>query len=141
VQVIFTFRQKQAERKVQYEKTVLKWLSLKEVEQEIEQMFYPFFIEKSTKWPIVTELCFELALESYLLGASFSRLGYYGMPFIEVKERSIYKEALLMEDLYDYLMFLQPSANAALYENCREFISDYFEKGYRNGKKKYKLKI
>lgn len=141
VSVILSFRQKQAEKKVHFEKTILKWLPVKEIEKEIEQNFYIFFIEKQTKWPIVVELCFEIAIESYLLGASFSRLGYYGMPFIEIKERSIYKEALLIEDLYDYLMFLQPSGNSVLYEICREFVSGYFDKGYQNGKKRYKLKM
>lgn len=54
----------------------------------------------------VEEACYDVALEAYLLGAKFSKFGYYGEDIDEVKKRCYKEEKHLIDTLFNFFTLL-----------------------------------
>ena len=76
----------------------LRELSLKTLRSNIRDAFQMQELHRQYE-----DYCIELGIESYLLGARYSKFGYYGESFFDVKYRALEEEQQLTETLFQFL--------------------------------------
>ena len=104
--VITTFKDKQREKQIKYERSVLKDLSINKLKERVKQYFGSSRIASSFVMNTgIEEACYDVALEAYLLGAKFSKFGYFGEGIEEVKDRCYFEEKHLIDTLYNFLLY------------------------------------
>jgi hypothetical protein len=74
--VITSFKEKKREKEIKYERKMLRELSLNTLRAKVQQYFFPFYKGGRMFPSAIEEGCIDMAIEAYLLGASYSRLGY-----------------------------------------------------------------
>ncbi|GAA3317639.1 hypothetical protein GCM10020331_017180 [Ectobacillus funiculus] len=79
-------------KQLKYERRLLREISLASLRSDIKQYFFYEYTKTSQFTRHCEEYCIELAVESYLLGARYSKFGYYGEPLPQVRNRSIFEE-------------------------------------------------
>lgn len=93
----------------------------------------------------IEEACYDVAIEAYLLGAHFSRFGYYGESAEEVRNRCKKEEKHLMDTLYNFLLYLGKGFEAvyseSLYYTCEQYVLSWWLEGFETGKRRHKLKL
>lgn len=96
--VIVSLQEKQKEKQLKYERKMLRELSLKTLRSNIRDAFQMQELHRQYE-----DYCIELGIESYLLGARYSKFGYYGESFFDVKYRALEEEQQLTETLFQFL--------------------------------------
>ncbi|WP_110113924.1 DUF2521 family protein [Bacillus sp. CGMCC 1.16541] len=144
--VIMSLKEKRLEKQMVYERKMLRELSVDTLRDRIETYFEPLFIRKDYITSSIEEGCMDIAIESYLLGARFSRFGYYGEPENDVKVRCALEEKMLIDALYDYLNFWSPLGEEDLYQEsiyyiCEQYVHDCWTDGFQKGEKRYRLRL
>ncbi|MGH1145505.1 DUF2521 family protein [Bacillus pseudomycoides] len=139
--VIVSLQEKQKEKQLKYERKMLRELSLKTLRSNIRDAFD--MKELHTQYE---DYCIELGIESYLLGARYSKFGYYGESFFDVKYRALEEEQQLTEMLFQFLTSMtmreiESNDKELLYESCEQFISSWWREGYEKGERRYRLKL
>jgi hypothetical protein len=143
--VITTLKDKRREKQLKYERRLLREISLASLRSDIKQYFYEY-TKTSQFTRHCEEYCIELAVESYLLGARYSKFGYYGEPLPQVRNRSIFEEKSLAEMLFHFLSTvplaeLPKEYRQKLHEVCESFISSWWKEGYEKGERRYRLRL
>lgn len=142
--VITTFVEKQREKRWKFERKVLKELSLKELRNHVREHFTPLFSFEHITYPYIMDPCIDTAIDAYLVGAEYSRFGYYGEEKIVVYERC-YDELHemvhylygLLEPWYRYGEVSLDSLSVAV----SAFIEYWWERGFLEGQKRYRLRL
>lgn len=144
--VVTTFYEKRREKQIKYEKSVLKELSIKALKEKVIQFFgnsrftTNLFIQSG-----VEEACYDLAIEAYLLGAHYSRFGYFGESPEEVKRRCQDDINHLIDTLYNFLLYwgngLEDVYNESLRYRCEQYVHSWWLEGFENGKRRHKLRL
>ncbi|MDM5152968.1 DUF2521 family protein [Bacillus sp. DX1.1] len=139
--VIVSLQEKQKEKQLKYERKMLRELSLKTLRSNIQDAFCMKELHRQYE-----DYCIELGIESYLLGARYSKFGYYGESFFDVKYRSLEEEQQLTEMLFHFLTSatlqdIESNEEEILYESCQRFISSWWREGYEKGERRYRLKL
>jgi hypothetical protein len=142
--VITCFQERQQKKKVSFERKILSEISLKGIKSEINNLFEPYFHYSLLSREESIEACIDIAIESYLQGAEFSKFSYYGEPKEKIKTRSDYYEKLLVGSLYEFWQFWS-SENDMMMESlhmcCDVFVSHWWNEGFRNGEKRYRMRL
>jgi len=91
----------------------------------------------------VENACVDLAIDAYLLGAEFSRFGYYGESEVSVRRRCKDEFENQVNHLYDQLSgwFVKNSIDDNYLNLCDEFILFWWENGFQEGGKRYRMKL
>lgn len=144
--VITTFKDKQREKQIKYERSVLGDLSLNLLKERVKHYFGSTRISSIMIMNSgIEEACYDLALEGYLLGAKFSKFGYYGESFEEVKERCFDEERHLIDTLYNFLLYWggeeEGTLSESLYYQCEQYVSVWWRDGYEKGERRHKLRL
>lgn len=144
--VISTLQEKRREKQIKYERTLLRELSISKVKQSIEGVFSSSQASKFISVHSGIEgACFEVAIESFLLGAKYSRFGYYGEPIEMVRERCKEEEHHLADTLFHFFLFCV-KGEEDLFEQefdqcCERFIRYWWLEGYKKGEIRHKLRL
>jgi hypothetical protein len=146
VNVITTFKDKQREKQMKYERSVLRDLSINKLKERVKQFFgssrmsASFIMNKG-----VEEACYDVALEGYLLGAKFSKFGYYGESAEDVRKRCYTEEKHLIDILYNFLLYWcngeEVTASESLYYMCEQYIHVWWNEGFEKGERRHKLRL
>ncbi|HET7578394.1 MAG TPA: DUF2521 family protein [Bacillales bacterium] len=142
--VITSFSEKQRFKQLEFERKVLRDLTFSDIEKEAESYFSPFIKTAIGYQTPLEEVCIDYAVESYLLGASYSRFGYYGESLDEVRERSRAGEKKLVDDLYDYWCYWSYADDLMLesiYVASETYVGEWWRRGFENGQKRYRLRL
>lgn len=144
--VITTFTEKKREKQIKYEKSVLREISIKALKEKVQQYFGASrFVSGLLMNSGVEEACYDVAIEAYLLGAHFSRFGFYGESVEEVRFRSRHEERHLVDTLYHFLLYWgqgeEGAASEALYYLCEEYVLYWWTEGFGNGERRHKLRL
>lgn len=144
--VITTLKERRYEKQLRFERKVLRELSLEGLKVSVGEFFYPFFYCDSSYMTAIEEGSIDMALEAYLLGASYSRLGHYGEPIEHVRQRSREEEKYLVDALFDYLQYWELAAGndfkmESLHLASEQFIDHWWSKGFKNGEIRYKMRL
>ncbi|EIT84018.1 hypothetical protein A374_17214 [Fictibacillus macauensis ZFHKF-1] len=142
--VITNFREKQRSKKMDYERKVLRDLSLGQLRKEFQQIFRPFFEYSLLYQQEIEDACIDIAIDAYLLGAAYSRFAYHGETLNDIRNRSSVQENELVESLFDYWQFwcwgTEPMMES-LQQCCQFYVERWWQEGYRNGEKRYKMRL
>lgn len=141
--VITTFHERQREKRWKFERVVLRKLSLPTVQRSIRQYFQPVLSFEVFTHPYLTDQCLDIAVEAYLLGAEYSRFGYFGEKMESVLARCNCELTSLYEQLEGYfLLWLNDDNDRSTYEVIvGQFIYHWWQKGYEEGSKRYRLRL
>ncbi|KKI90699.1 hypothetical protein WQ54_19010 [Bacillus sp. SA1-12] len=141
---IISLKQKRHQKELKYEKKMLRELSLSEIKSGIEACFGSF--AGKVKRSIIEDGCIDFAIEAFLLGAKYSRFGYYGESMQSANRRCQSEERQLIDDLFDYFtnwgkMNEKDISFDEIYFACEYFIQSWWKQGFIKGEKRYKLRL
>lgn len=144
--VITTFKEKRRDKQIKYERSVLKELSVKTLKERVQQYFGSSNIASSFIMNTgIEEACYDVALEAYLLGAKFSKFGYYGESLEEARKRCYREEKHLIDTLYNFLLYWGSGSEGAmsesLYYSCEAYIDVWWREGFEKGQRRHKLRL
>ncbi|QPA31093.1 YbaK family protein [Thermaerobacillus caldiproteolyticus] len=143
--VITSFKEKKREKQITYERKMLRELSLEKLKKHVHECFDSFYRTYRVFPSVIEDGCVDIAIEAYLLGASYSRFGYYGEPMEMVRRRSEREEKYLIDTLFDFLCFWgnidDVFVGESLYYMCEHYISHWWIEGFEKGKKRRRLKL
>ena len=144
--LITTFKEKRREKQIKYERSVLKDLSIKMLKERVQQYFGSTRIASSFIMNSgVEEACYDVALEAYLLGAKFSKFGYYGEEFDAVRMRCFNEEKHLIDTLYNFLLYWgngeEGGMSESLYYSCEQYVQVWWREGFEKGRRRHKLRL
>lgn len=143
--VITTFREKKREKQIKYERSVLKELSIHTLKERVQQYFGSTRIAQSFIMNSgIEEACYDVALEAFLLGAKYSRFGFYGENLEKVRMRCYQEERHLVDTLFNFLLFWggdEGIMSESLYYLCEQYIYVWWKEGYDKGQRRHKLRL
>lgn len=144
--VITTFKEKRRDKQIKYERSVLKELSVKTLKARVQQYFGSSNIASSFIMNSgIEEACYDVALEAYLLGAKFSKFGYYGESLEEARNRCFREEKHLIDTLYNFLLYWGNGSEGimseSLYYSCEGYIDVWWREGFDKGQRRHKLRL
>lgn len=142
--VITCFQERQQKKKISFERKILSEISLNGIKTEVNNLFDPYFQYSILTREELIEACIDIAIESYLQGAEYSKFSYYGEPLEKIKTRSDYYEKLLIGSLYEFWQFWSSENDLmmeSLHMTCEVFVSFWWNEGFRNGEKRYRMRL
>ncbi len=141
--VITTFEDRRRKKQWEFERKVLRKLSLSTIRGYIHTHFPSVFDQKKTGGGFVEDICVDFAIDAYLLGAEFSRFGYYGESAILVRRRCQEEYDEHVNHLYHQLsgLLFGNDQDDNFYIQCEGFILYWWEKGFHEGEKRYRMKL
>jgi hypothetical protein len=143
--VIHSFKEKRKEKQVKYERKLLRELSLEKLMKEVNLYFHPFF-QRAMFSQAIEDGSVDIAIEAYLLGASYGRVGRYGESFEEIKKRCYYEEKYLIDTLFEYLQYWGNMSDnefisESLYMACERYVTKWISEGFEKATMRYKLRL
>lgn len=144
--VITSFKEKRREKQIKYERSVLRDLSINTLKERVRHYFGSTKIASSFVMNAgIEEACYDVALEAFLLGAKFSKFGYYGEGIDEVRLRCLKEEKHLIDTLYNFLLYWgngeEGTMSESLYYLCEQYIHVWWREGYEKGQRRHKLRL
>lgn len=144
--VITSFTEKKRMKQINYEKSVLREISLKVLKERVQQFFGSFrFTQSLVMNRGIEEACYDVAIEAFLLGASLSRFGLYGEEAKQVKLRCVNEERHLVDTLYNFMLYWGSNDEGVLSESlyylCEQYINSWWMDGFYKGERRIKLKL
>ena len=143
--VITSFAEKKRMKQVNYEKSVLREISLKILKERVKQYFGSFrFTQSLVMNRGIEEACYDVAIEAYLLGAGLSRFGLYG----EEANRlscAVGMRKSIVDTLYNFMLYWgdgdEGVMSESLYYLCEQYINSWWMDGFYKGEKRIKLRL
>jgi hypothetical protein len=140
---VISLKQKRHQKELIYEKKMLRELSLTDIKKRFEDCFG--FFEKGKK-EMIEDGCIDFAIEAYLLGAKYSRFGFYGESMEDANRRCWMEEKRLVDDLFDYFinwgkLNIKDISFDEVFLVCEYYIQSWWKQGYIKGEKRYKMRL
>ncbi|MFS0784250.1 DUF2521 family protein [Bacillus sp. 1P06AnD] len=144
--VIHSFTDKRKERQIGYERKVLKEITPKALKARFQALLNKQHGLGITHSQVLEEGCYDVAIESYLLGANFSKFGFYGETYEDVKARCSHEEKHLIDTLFNFILYWGKISdfdlyNDSLYYECEQYVSDWWAEGFHKGAKRYRMRL
>ncbi|WP_246421748.1 DUF2521 family protein [Texcoconibacillus texcoconensis] len=142
--VITTFGERQRQKQWKFERNILRNLSVQSLRKDVQQQFLRFLPLDQIGQMYVEDYCLDIGVDSYLLGASFSRFGYYGDTAEKTMDRC-------REQIEEYIDQVKHHLYAWTYgmevdeeefvEAGKAFVRRWWMKGFEEGEKQHRLKM
>jgi hypothetical protein len=146
VKVITSFAEKKRAKQLNYERSVLREISVKQLKERVQHFFGSFRLTQSLIMNTgIEEACYDVAIEAFLLGASLSRFGCYGETAEQVKLRCQSEEKHVVDTLYNFMLYWgsgdEGVMSESLYYICEQYVSSWWMEGFSKGERRIKLKL
>jgi hypothetical protein len=142
--VLTNFKEKQRYKKENFERKVLRDLSLGIIKKEFQRLFQPFFQYSLLYQNDIEDACIDMAIDAYLLGAGYSRFAYHGETLEKIKNRAYEKLKAIADGLFEYWQFWcwgTEMMMESLHLCCEAYVHIWWMEGYKNGEKRYRMKL
>lgn len=142
--VVTTFFEKHRHKQLDFERQALQALTINNIEEAVNQYFEPYLNDLASYRQAVEDMCLDYAIESFLIGASYGKFGYYGETIDQVYERSHAKSKHLLDDLYDYWLFWSNADDQTLesiYMACDHYLYYWWKEGFEHIEKRHRMKL
>ncbi|MGI8352760.1 DUF2521 family protein [Niallia circulans] len=143
--VITSFDIRKREKQIKYERAVLREISLKELKEKVAHYFGSSNLTSSILMNNgIEEACYDVAIETFLLGANYSKFSEYGEEVQAIKNRCKEEDVHLKETLYHFLLYWgseESNKNESLYYLCEQFVDEWWLEGYTKANKRRKLRL
>lgn len=129
-----------------FEKKMLKEISLNDLKKNIQSYFIDDLKDLTSNSFYAEQMCLEIAVEAFLLGAKYSRFGYFGEKKEYVTLRAQSETSQLLETLKECLYVGKEENEMTIKERdnnlkCEFFIKRWWEEGFDRGAKRLKLRL
>ncbi|WP_100406027.1 YbaK family protein [Bacillus solitudinis] len=142
--MVTTFSEKRREKQWNFERKVLRNVSLKQMKENVQGHFRPIIPFHFLNHPFLIDPCMDIAIDAYLLGAGYGRFGFLGETRVEVKERCEEDIIELTHMLFDFLQGWLMDADF-MFDSLQivsdVFINEWWEKGFQEGEKLIRLRL
>lgn len=141
--VITTFEDRRRKKQWNFERQVLRKLSLSTIRGFIHTHFPSIFDNQKIGTGFVEDVCVDFAIDAYLLGAEYSRFGYLGESELIARRRC-------QDEYNEHIQHLYHQLSGWIYNNdqndnfhtlCEGFILYWWERGFQEGEKRYRMKL
>ncbi|TDQ34746.1 uncharacterized protein DUF2521 [Aureibacillus halotolerans] len=133
--------ERRLEKELFFERQVLQTLCLTDIEQSTRALFASFTTSEQLFEHTLVPFCTDVALESYLYGARFSRL-HRVMSDRDIKRAWIKVENEVVAELLDFLLYwCAPASEESLVYSCEHYIDRWWSEGYLNGMRRWRLRL
>ncbi|RSK25584.1 DUF2521 family protein [Bacillus sp. HMF5848] len=144
--VVVSLKQRQRDKQVNYERSMLQELTLDMLKAYTNEVFSDYIDNGYLLKHNIENGCVDMAIEAYLLGASFSKFGYYGETVENAKRRCLYEQKYVVDSLYDYLLFWGRFPSNGMFEEsvyytCEVFVDYWWNEGFSKGERRYRLRL
>jgi len=139
--IITNLREKRRIKQISFERSVLKDLRISQLREQFKNTFDNLIISDRPHKGAREEYCLELAVESYLLGARYSRFAYYGEPVEKVQIRSEKEKDWLTYLFYSSIYGRREKVETEFYHDCDLFLSYCWLDGFQKGERRYRLRL
>ncbi|MHC0039171.1 YbaK family protein [Pseudoneobacillus sp. C159] len=144
--VITTLKDKRREKQIKYERTILRDLSINMLKARVQRFFGSTNLSQNILMRNgVEEACYDVAIEAYLLGAKFSKFGYYGESIDQIRNRCAIEEKHFADTLYNFLLYWgsldEGRYSESLYYLCEQYVGEWWMEGFKKGERRYKLRL
>ncbi|MEK5388948.1 YbaK family protein [Margalitia sp. FSL K6-0131] len=144
--VITTLSAKRRERQIKNERKLLRELSIESLKKSVQNSFSSERVQGGI-WVQqgVEEGCYDVAIEAYLLGGQYSRLGYGGEPVEHIKLRCEKELKHLTDTLYNFWLYWKCGDESLMQEStyyaCEQFVDKWWMEGFKKGEQRRKLRL
>ncbi|TCP24197.1 uncharacterized protein DUF2521 [Scopulibacillus darangshiensis] len=141
---VMNFHEKYRHKQLDFERKALQELSIQKIETAINNVFEDFIKPVAAYWQTISDMCLDYAIESFLLGASYGRFGYYGEPVERVYSRSQSRFKTLLDDFYDFWLFwyyVDNMANESIYLACEAYLYHWWKEGFESAVRRYRMRL
>jgi Protein of unknown function (DUF2521) len=144
--VVTGLKERRKEKQIKYERKVLRELSPKQLKERVQTYLLGNHKLGISFSQVLEEGCFDVAIEAYLLGANYSKFGYYGESLEDVSRRCEPEKKHLIDTLFNFILYWgklgdQDLYNESLYYQCDQYVESWWHDGFEKGKKRFKLRL
>jgi hypothetical protein len=136
--------EKRREKQWKFERSVLRNLSLKKLQANVQEYFKPVVPFHFLSHPFLLDPCMDMAIDAFLLGAGYGKFGYLGESIKEVKYRCDDELTEITHCIFNLLQgwlldsnYLIDSLKAAV----EAFVDHWWTQGFQEGEKRYRLRL
>lgn len=142
--VIFTLGEKRKEKQWNYQRSMLRLLSINKMKTDVQRRFFAHENEETVSQLYLQDFCLDIGMDTFLLGAEFARFGYYGETEYMVMQRCTEEiKAQIDQTVAQFTAWLNlDEEQAKVYkEVATGYIYEWWRQGFDEGKKKYQLRL
>lgn len=144
--VVASLKEKRREKQRLFEMKLLRELTLTKINEQAEMHFASFFHISPYYKGVIEDICIDTAIESYLVGAQYSRFGHYGESVSSAQKRSKKEIRELIHSLFEYFVYYRAVGESdligeSLYMACDHFVDYWWKHGFEIGKKRRRLRL
>lgn len=139
--LITNFREKRRAKQIKFEKSLLKELKIMQLKAQLNDSFSYCIDADINQRKAREDYCLELAVETYLLGARYSRFGFYGEPIENVKRRSAKESEWLAYLFYSSVFGRKDDIQTEPFDRCKSFLNNWWLDGYVKGERRHRLRL
>lgn len=144
--VITTLSTRRREQQIKSERKLLRELSIQSLKESVQQHFDSERLQGGVLIQQgVEEGCYDVAIESFLLGGQYSRFGHYGESVQEVQRRCKNEIKHLTDTLYNFWLYWkygdESFQHESIFYSCEHFVDSWWMEGYKKAEQRRKLRL
>ncbi|WP_335872196.1 DUF2521 family protein [Bacillus sp. 2205SS5-2] len=145
--VITTLNAKRREKQIKYERRLLKEISIKMLSESVRKYFNTLKVQGGIFMQEgFDEACYDVAIESYLLGGKVSRLGRNEDRVSQIKLSVESELKHLTDTIFNFWLYwaelgVASPVDESFYYACEQFVNKWWEEGYQKGIQRQKLRL
>ncbi|WP_171051901.1 DUF2521 family protein [Alteribacter natronophilus] len=142
--LITSFSEKRRKKQWNYERRVLKSLSIADMRKDVHQHFMTTIYMDRVSNMYLEDFAVDIGIDAFLLGSEYGRFGYFGESADMAKSRCLDEIDIYIEQSAgQFAAWLHGSEeDEERYKQLSEsFVHRWWEKGFNEGVKRYKMKL
>ncbi|MBM7096686.1 DUF2521 family protein [Bacillus sp. H-16] len=142
--LITSFSEKRRKKQWNYERRVLRSLSISDLRKDVHQHFMTTIYMDRVSNMYLEDFCVDIGIDAFLLGSEYGRFGYFGETAETVKARCMDEIDIYAEQSAGqfYAWLGGSEADEERYKQMSEaFVHRWWEKGFNEGVRRYKMKL
>ncbi|SDZ37465.1 Protein of unknown function [Evansella caseinilytica] len=142
--VIVDLGERRRKKQWKFERSMLRSLSIENMRKDVHNHFFTYHVGNSVSMLYLVDYCLDIGIDAYLLGSEFGRFGYYGEPAEKVQNRCRSELDSYIEQTanqFNAWFHLNEEEKQFFHEKSAEFISKWWTNGFKEGEKKYRLRL
>ncbi|WP_096438234.1 DUF2521 family protein [Alteribacter populi] len=142
--LITSFSEKRRKKQWNYERRVLRSLSISDLRKDVHQHFFTTIMMDRVSHMYLEDFCLDVGIDAYLLGSEYGRFGYFGETAEMAKQRCLEDLEIYCEQVAgQFQAWLKGSVTEEeQYKQLSEtFVHRWWEKGFNEGVRRYRMKL
>ncbi|MFC5465132.1 DUF2521 family protein [Lederbergia graminis] len=143
--VLTSFEDRKKEKQLAYERKLLRDLPVQELKKSVMLHFNQIRKQIGPMDEDVEEVCFDVAVEAFLIGGEYSRFSMHGETIHMAKKRCTQSIDEFIDTLFHFWLYWNLDKERiredSIYSSCEKFVDYWWKKGFLKGERRYKLRL